>query len=77
MVYYVVKYDVNSFQGDKPYEDDSTVAPEFIGPFDTIEEANAKMDELSNEACDTIDVQLVNGKQYQGPQYIYRVCEGT
>lgn len=76
MPYFVVKYDMVSFQDGKPYLNLDTAAPDLIGePFDSYDEANNRANELNAEPQDTsVNITLKNGSTYSGPQYIYRVC---
>jgi hypothetical protein len=78
MKYWVTKYDVTSFSADnKGYSDMTVSAPSLVGePFDDIELAQQRCDELSATECgEVVEVDMKNGKHYSGPRYIYRVGE--
>ena len=77
MSFWVVKYDVTSFQKGASYEDLSVEAPSFIRPsYADYDTAQKIADGMCLSNCgETVDLILSNDKPYKGPRYIYRVAE--
>lgn len=78
----VVKYDITSFakgEGEngevRRYADLSVVAPELIGEFDSIVDAQARAEELNAAENEHIEIDLINGQKYIGNRYVYRVAD--
>lgn len=74
MLFYVIKYDVLSFERDATYHKVEVAAPAIaFGPA-SVEEATAKMNELNqNAGGETVECVLKNDQPYSGPRYIYRL----
>lgn len=74
MLFYVIKYDVLSFERDAKYKDVEVAAPEVVFGPTTAEEATARMNELNESSGgDTVECVLKNDMPYHGPRYIYRI----
>lgn len=74
MLFYVIKYDVMSFERDAQYINVDVAAPSIAFGPTTEEEATAKMNELNETAGgETIECVLKNDMLYRGPRYIYRM----